>query len=86
MPKHPVDPDHKGFDFRSGFGGIPAWMGVNKQGSTANIPTTQIREGINIRPFQLGYVGRGGLTKQNPLDSLTGTVVGIFDAGDPGAP
>ncbi len=48
--------------------------------------TMQLRSLINVRPYQLGYRERGGMEKLNPTDTFTGTVAGIFDAGDPGAP
>lgn len=83
-PKTGGDPDFSRFEFRSGVRGFPNWKGVNKEGSTAYPDGNQLRDGINIRPTITGVKCRGGQLKATD-SAMSGTVDGIWDAGDIGA-
>lgn len=82
-PKRGTDRDHSPFEFLVGVT-LPKWRGVNKEASPAAPEDGQLRDGVNIRPIQDGYVSRSGQEKLT--SSAVGSIEGMFEAGDRGAP
>ncbi len=78
--KTPTEPDFHRFDKR-----FRLWGGVNKTRDPAAIGDNQLVEGINIRPTVDGYKERPGLERWTTFP-VSGTIEGIHEAGDIGAP
>lgn len=78
--KSPQDPDYNRFEKF-----FKLWRGVNKTTDVAAVPDNQVTEAINVRPTIDGYEERGGQTKWTTFPT-SGTVEGMHEAGDIGAP
>lgn len=82
MPK-PTDPENIPFELVPTIT-LPTWKGINRQGGAAAIHDYELRHAVNIRPTDDGYRERGGQGKF--ITSPVGSIEGIFEFGDLGAP